>query len=114
MIRAYYANYNEGNQARELVPAMREEIDSVRQKVHTNPALALGAAMAKYHFFWFKHGTSSAELDFDSIEDAGQLLYYSIQFAGCNNPGLPMQAFHEKVCGARWLHAIMIYAGLGR
>lgn len=111
--RAYFMDYGaEGRQPHALAPAMRSEIDEFRQKVPTMPAVALAVSMAKYHFMWYL--PDSAEMDVQSVEDAADLMYFSIQFSACNRPDLPAEAFALRMCSARWAYAVMLYSELGR
>ncbi|CAE8615100.1 unnamed protein product, partial [Polarella glacialis] len=77
-----------------------------------SPQLALGVAMAKYHFAWYKGGGS--EMDLESVKDAADLMYASIQFSQCDRPELPAEVWKQRMCSARWPYAVMLYSELGR
>jgi len=109
---AYFTGWNLQNPRRELIPHLRAEIDEFRQRVPTTPSLALAIGMAKYHFAWYKEGTS--EMDTESVYDAAELLALSIRHSGCASPEISAELFFQRMCNARWPYIVMIYAELGR
>ncbi|CAK0866992.1 unnamed protein product [Prorocentrum cordatum] len=112
LCQAYATGYNEGRQPHLLMPSIRAEIADFRQRVPSNAALALAVGFAKYHFAWYLEG--GAEMDVESVQDAADLIYLSIQFSRCNDPTLQAEAFAQRMCSSRWQHAVMIYSELGR
>eukprot|EP00421_Protoceratium_reticulatum_P028467 CAMPEP_0168478138 /NCGR_PEP_ID=MMETSP0228-20121227/62785_1 /TAXON_ID=133427 /ORGANISM="Protoceratium reticulatum, Strain CCCM 535 (=CCMP 1889)" /LENGTH=245 /DNA_ID=CAMNT_0008494353 /DNA_START=36 /DNA_END=770 /DNA_ORIENTATION=- len=110
--RAFFTDYGRHNQRHVLMPAVQAEIADFRERVEQMPSLALGVAMAKYHFSWY--GAGGAEMDVASIEDAANLMYASISFSGCDRPDLTPEAFFQRMCSARWPYAVMLYSELGR
>eukprot|EP00931_Biecheleriopsis_adriatica_P046793 TRINITY_DN26915_c0_g1_i1.p1 TRINITY_DN26915_c0_g1~~TRINITY_DN26915_c0_g1_i1.p1 ORF type:complete len:1034 (-),score=207.37 TRINITY_DN26915_c0_g1_i1:27-2711(-) len=68
--------------------------------------------MAKYHFAWYKQGTS--EMDVEQVNDAAELMTLSIQFSQCDQRQLSLEAFMQRMCHARWPYAVLLYSELGR
>mmetsp|Transcript_9010 Transcript_9010/g.28065 ORF Transcript_9010/g.28065 Transcript_9010/m.28065 type:complete len:992 (+) Transcript_9010:105-3080(+) len=110
--RGFFTGYGKHGQRHALLPAIQAEIADFRQKVPAMPSLALAVAMAKYHFAWYRLG--EAEMDVESIEDAANLMYASIQFSGCDRPDLSPEAFFQRLCSARWPYVVLLYSELGR
>lgn len=109
---AFLTSYRANNPKHELYPSVVEEIQTFRQRVEAQPVLALGVALAKYHFMWYRE--ADAEMDVESVEDAANLMYMSIQFSECNNPAMPIEMFLQRMCNARWPFTVMLLSELGR
>lgn len=110
--RAYFADYSAKSPSHGFLAGMQAEIADFRQRVPNMLSLALAVSMAKYHFSWYKDGSS--EMDVVSVEDAADLMYASIQFSGCNKPDLTADAFYQRMCSARWPYVVLMYSELGR
>jgi len=110
--QAYFTGYRVEQPRHDLAPSIMAEIASFREKAASMPSLSLAVAMAKYHFSWYKEGTS--EMDTDGVDDAGNLMYNSIQFSGCNRHDLSSEAFQQRMCSARWPYTVLLFSELGR
>jgi diketogulonate reductase-like aldo/keto reductase len=110
--QAYSTGYRTAQTSHDLAPAIATEIASFRSKVESMPSLALAVAMAKYHFSWYRDGTS--EMDTENVEDAANLMYLSIQFSGCDRHDLTPDDFYQRMCSARWPYTVLMYSELGR
>lgn len=110
--RAYFSGYSEDGERHSLWQAIQTEISEYRNQVQSSPALALGVGMAKYHFSWYIQ--NSSDMNLDSVEDAANLMYLSIQFNGCHLRDLPMDVFVQRMCNSRWPYTVLMYSELGR
>jgi len=87
------------------------EIERLAGEVTRAPWLALGLGQAALLYFWWRG--SGLEVDVPAGRLASMLHRVSIQYAGCDDPQLPQEAFAALQCSWRWRHSFMIPAELG-
>lgn len=83
------------------------------QAAATAPALALGAAMVLYSYFWWE-GAHTNDLNMPAVREASVLFRRSIEHAGCDDLQLPESLFLQRQCHTRWRHLLLLSAELGR
>ncbi|CAK8988304.1 unnamed protein product [Durusdinium trenchii] len=110
--QAYFTDYNARHPEHRLANALTVELAEFQQRVPTTPSLALAVAMGKYHFAWYEE--DGKEMDVQSVWEAAELLWLSIQFSQCDRPELPMEVFFQRMCHVRWPYAVLLFSELGR